>query len=168
MKALFVEYARYNTRSNELVGELIHLFEAQNADRQDHPAILEVRSIVIQMWDASAVWWQRLKLQEAITHPGRGYNGNTGEAFNALKVQDALWESWVIHAQPLALEHVFQYYDSKRHCHKLPVYKMLLHLFNQATQFRGMLLQLLQQEGMHDIPSLDMIQSGRQKRVVHL
>jgi hypothetical protein len=167
MKALFVEYARYNTRCNELLGELIHLFEVRNASGQDSPEMSEVRSIVVQMWDDSAVWWQRLKLQEAITHPGRGYTGSAGDAFNALKVQDALWESWVIHAQPLALEHVFQYYDSKRHCHKLPVYRMLLHLFNAATQCRGKLLQLLQQGRMNDMPSFDMIQFNKQKKVAY-
>jgi uncharacterized damage-inducible protein DinB len=123
-----------------------------------------MKGLVLEMWDEGVLWWQRLKLQEAIVRPAKDFSGSLREAFSAVQVQDTLWESWVAHAQQMALDHVFQYYDSKRYCHKLPVYKMLLHIFNHASQCRGALLDRMREAGLEEVPAIDLISKGKTKR----
>ena len=164
MKQLLQLYSSYHIQANALMAEALFRFEADPAFARDTHRLDSMKGIVLEMWDEGVMWWQRMKLQEAIVRPARDFSGTLREAFSAVQVQDTLWESWVGHAQPLALDHVFQYYDSKRYCHKIPVYKMLLHVFNHASQCRGALLHMLQEAGSEDLPSLELVSRGRQKR----
>lgn len=164
MKQLLLDYATYHARANGLLQEAISQVAENPLKGASSVYADQIHGIVISLWEASSVWWQRMKLQEVISSPGKHYSGTVRDAWEALQEQDKMWLSWLEHAPVLALEHVFQYYDSKRHCHKMPVYKMLLHLFNQAAQYRGALLVLLRLAGQEQLPTLDMVSSNKVKR----
>ena len=48
----------------------------------------------------------------------------------------------------MGIEHVFQYYNSKKEHFKSPVYQMLMHVFNHGTYHRGQLVNMLRQLGV--------------------
>ena len=66
-------------------------------------------------------------------------------------------------ASELSLDHVFHYYTTKKELIKLPVYQMLLHVFNHGTYHRGQLVTILRELGVEKIPQTDFIVWSRKK-----
>jgi uncharacterized damage-inducible protein DinB len=62
------------------------------------------------------------------------------------------------------LDHVFQYYNSKREYFKQPIFQMLLHVFNHGTYHRGQLVNMLRQLAVEKIPQTDFIVFSRTKK----
>jgi uncharacterized damage-inducible protein DinB len=63
----------------------------------------------------------------------------------------------------MALDHVFQYYNTKRELFKDPTWQMLLQVFNHGSYHRGQLVNMLRQLGVEKIPQTDFIVWGRKK-----
>ena len=77
--------------------------------------------------------------------------------------QSILWKDWVGNASEMALEHVFQYYNSKKEMFKQPVWQMILHVLNHGTYHRGQLVNMLRQLGIEKIPQTDFVVWSRKK-----
>lgn len=118
----------------------------------------------MHIWDAESAWWQRIKLQEVITAPSANFKGTTRDLVSALQHQNQLYENWIRHASDAAIEHVFQYYNSKREHFKQPVYEVLLHVFNHGTYHRGQIVTMLRALGVTKIPQTDFIVWTRLKK----
>ena len=107
------------------------------------------------MWDAESGWWQRMKLQERFVFPSENFKGTTHDAVNGLLSQSKLWEGWVTTVPAHGLDHVCEYRDTKRESFKIPIYTMLMHVFNHGTFHRGQLINMLRQHGVTKLPSTD-------------
>ena len=115
------------------------------------------------MLDADSIWWQRMKMNERINIPSENFNGTMKEVTDGLLQQSKLWEEWVSNASDLSLDHVFQYYNTKKEHFKMPVYQMLHHVFNHGTYHRGQLVNMLRQLDVEKIPSTDFSFWSRKK-----
>ena len=107
------------------------------------------------MWDAESAWWQRMKLHERLIIPSETFNGSMPDIANGLLNQSRQWKEWVAAASDLSLDHVFQYYNSKKEAVKMPVFQLLLHVFNHGTYHRGQLVNMCRQLGVEKLPRTD-------------
>src|SRR5436190_1661815 len=82
---------------------------------------------------------------------------------NGLMAQSNQWKDWINNASEMALEHVFQYYNTKREMFKQPVFQVILHVFNHDNYHRGQLVNMLRQVGIEKIPQTDFIIWSRKK-----
>lgn len=164
MKELLRQYAAYNYWANSrLMEQLVRLpLEKQQAEITS--SFNGLLPTVLHIWNAEAVWWQRVKLHERIQVPGENFPGDLRDACSGLLQQSRLWEEWVINASELSLEHVFQYYTTKREPVKMPVYQVVHHVFNHSTYHRGQLVTILRQLGADSIPSTDFFAWARGKK----
>lgn len=155
MKELLGRMASYNAWANKRLVELMLTLPEENCTREIASSFPGLLRTVLHMWDAEAVWWQRLRLQEHVIWPGAGFSGGFADAAEGLLRQSQIWEDWARRASVISLEHVIQYQNSKRETFKIQTAQMLQHVFNHSTYHRGQLVTMLRQLGADKIPATD-------------
>ncbi len=163
LKDIVKQMAAYNIWANQ---QLIALSVSLPEEKQIAEVPSSFNSLsktFLHMWDAESSWWQRLKLHERIIVPSENFKGSLRDITNGLVQQNQQWLDWINSASDLALEHVFQYQNSKKEMFKQPVYQMLLHVFNHGTYHRGQVVNILRQLGVEKIPQTDYIVWSRRK-----
>lgn len=115
------------------------------------------------MWNAEAVWWQRVKLVESVYLPMDDFKGTVIELSTHWKVQSKEWVSWLETATEAMIHHEFIYHNSKKERFKQPVADALEHLFLHQSYHRGQLVTMLRQLGIKEIPATDYIVFTRKK-----
>jgi uncharacterized damage-inducible protein DinB len=164
MKELLRQYAAYNIWANQKLTELILSLTEEQQHKEIASSFNGLHKTILHLWDAESIWWQRMKLHERIIRPSENFNGSTKDIVNGLLNQSRQWEEWVNSASDLSISHVFQYQTTKKEQFKLPIYQMLLHLFNHGTYHRGQLVTILHQLGVEKInPQTDFIVWSRKK-----
>ena len=164
MKELLGQYAVYNTWANQKLIECIQGQPEEIAVKEIPSSFKTLQSTLLHMWDAESIWWQRMKLQEGTVAPSTNFKGTTRDVVTALQHQNKLWENWIGNASPAALDHVFMYYSTKGEPFKMPVFQMLMHVFNHGTYHRGQLVNMLRQLGVQKIPQTDFVVWTRSKK----
>ena len=116
------------------------------------------------MLDAESMWWQRIKLQEAVMRPSDSFGGNFETVSKAVRLQDRQWLDWITACNEHGFQHEFIYFDSKRNRYKQPVHQVLMQVFNHSAYHRGQLVTMLRQSGIEKVPATDFIAWSRRKR----
>ena len=155
MKELLKQYATYNIWATKRILDIILVMPEEKQMAELPSSFTSLFKTVLHMLDAESIWWQRMKMNERINIPSENLNGTMKEVADGLLQQSKLWEEWVSNASDLSLDHVFQYYNTKKEHFKMPVYQMLHHVFNHATYHRGQLVNMLRQLGVEKIPQTD-------------
>ena len=163
MKEMLTQFAAYNSWANQKIMEVILSLPEEKQKQEVPSSFNSLYSTVLHMWDAESAWWQRMKLNERVIVPSENFNGTMKDVVSGLTQQNQLWLDWVKNANEMAIEHVFQYYNSKKEHFKSPVYQMLMHVFNHGTYHRGQLVNMLRQLGVEKIPPTDFIIWSRKK-----
>jgi uncharacterized damage-inducible protein DinB len=163
MKELLVNFAAYNEWANHKLFETILVLPPEKQEQELPSSFSSIYKTVLHMWDAESIWWQRMKLHERLVIPSENFNGSMKDIINGLQQQNQLWHQWVSSATEPMLDHVFQYYTTKKELFKQPVGDMVLHVFNHGTYHRGQLVNMLRQLGVEKIPQTDFIVWSRKK-----
>ncbi len=156
MKELLLQMARYNIWANKQFIEILLKVEDEVLDKEITSSFPSIRATAYHMWSAEDIWLQRLLLTEQPVWAQSVFDGNFGEAA----------EKWQQSSQGLmdfvdkqykdeALRHVLQYYNLKKVSFKMPVYTVLMQVFNHATYHRGQLVTMMRQAGIKKIPGTD-------------
>lgn len=155
MKEILQQFAAYNCWANQKITDTVLKLDENTQQQIVAGSFPNLYATVLHMWDAESGWWQRIKLHEKILTPSENFNPSMQEAINGLLQQDRLWEQWIGNATLPALEHVIAYQSSKREQIKLPVFQVILHVFNHSTYHRGQLVTMLRALGIDKIPPTD-------------
>jgi uncharacterized damage-inducible protein DinB len=167
MKELLQQYAAYNSWANKMLFERINKLSDEDINKEIASSFPSLYKTVQHMWRAADIWYQRLKLVENIVSSADGFTGSFAELCSNLAKQDQQWKEWIDGATETQINHVFAYIRNKEQ-EKLPVYQMLVHLFNHATYHRGQLVTLLRQLNAEKIPATDFSAYCRLKNKVPL
>jgi uncharacterized damage-inducible protein DinB len=154
MKQLLQQYAAYNVWASKLLFERIGKLSEEEIHKEIVSSFPSVYKTIQHMWLAEEVWWQRLKLVENIELQSEKFTGSLNEMTAILARQSQQWVDWVDTATDNQIAHVFAYVRNKEQ-QKMPVYQMLLHVFNHGTYHRGQLVTMLRQLGADKIPQTD-------------
>ena len=163
MKDLLQQCTAYTAWANQKLFDCICNLHEEQLTREITSSFPSIQKTVLHMWDADAIWWQRLKFEERITRPSDEFTGNFPDLVKKSLQQSATWKEWVDNATEVQLQHVFAYQNTKKEQFKQPVYEMLLHLSNHATYHRGQLVTMLRQLGVDKIPQTDFVVFCRKK-----
>jgi uncharacterized damage-inducible protein DinB len=155
MKDILLSYAAYNLwANNRIAGVLMKLPDTQ-LDQETGSSFGTLRKTVYHMWDAESLWYQRLQLTEQVVKPASGFDDTFSVACARWQAQSVRLADWVRDVQPVRLEHVVAYYDTRKQYCKSTVIEILMQVFNHATYHRGQLVTLLRQAGITKIPVTD-------------
>ena len=163
MKELLQQFATYNIWANQKLMELMQSLPEEKQMAEIPSSFNSLYKTVLHMWDAESAWWQRMKLHERLIMPSENFKGAMKDVVNGLMQQSNQWLDWISNASDIALDHVFQYQNSKKEQFKQPICQMLLHVFNHGTYHRGQLINMLRQLGVEKLPQTDFIVWSRKK-----
>ena len=163
MKELLRQFAAYNYWANQKLFEVILALPAEQQTREVPSSFSSIHKTLLHMWDAESIWWQRMKLQEAVIPPSSNFSGTTQDIISGLQLVDRQWDEWISNATPMALDHVFSYYSLKKEHFKQPTYQVVMHVMNHNMYHRGQLVNMLRQLGVQKIPQTDYIVWSRKK-----
>jgi len=164
MKELLKQLAAYNVWANQRITDVILSLPEEKQKAEIASSFNSLHTTILHIWDAESIWWQRMKLHERFVRPSDNPKGSTRDVINGLLSQSKLWEGWVSNASELSLDHVFQYYNNKKEPVKMPIYQMVLHVFNHSTYHRGQLITMLRQLGVEKLPGTDFVLWVRNKK----
>ncbi len=162
MKELLQQYAAYNIWATRLLVERINKLSHEQVNQEIASSFPSFYKTIQHMWLAEEAWWQRLKLVEHLDLQSDKFTGSFDELTANLDRQSLQWIEWVNGATESQLDHVFAYIRNKEQI-KMPVYQMLLHIFNHASYHRGQLVTMLRQLGEDTIPATDFSAYCRRK-----
>jgi len=163
MKILLTQLSAYHQWANQLLTERILQLPDELVQQKVPSSFPGLAATILHMWDAEAIWWQRMKLLEQITIPSKGFTGSTTELVKHLMSQSRQWHEWITNAHEHMFDHEFIYHNSKGEKFKQPIYQMLLHLFHHGTYHRGQLVTMMRQLELNNIPQTDFIVWSRKK-----
>jgi len=163
MKEILKELAAYNIWANNLLFDAVKKLPEELHHKEIASSFNSLFKTALHMWNAESIWWQRLKMHERIIRPSENFKGSMQDVSNGLMSQALQWKDWVDTASEMSLDHVFQYYNTKRELFKQPTWQMLLHLFNHDTYHRGQLIYILRQVGVEKVPETDFIVWSRKR-----
>jgi uncharacterized damage-inducible protein DinB len=164
MKELLKLQGAYNYWANQRIVETVLALPEGECLRELPSSFPSLQKTLLHIWDAETGWWQRLKLQERIELPGKTFSGTIQDVAAGLLHQSKLWEDWSGQASPVALDHVIQFYTSKREPVKIQTGQLLLHVFNHSTYHRGQIITMLHQLGHTKVPATDYFLWTKNKR----
>lgn len=156
MKELLQQYARYNVWANKQLIDVLQKLDNEQLDAEIKSSFPSIRKTVYHLWSAEDIWLQRLLLAEQPVWAESVFDGSFDEA--AAKWQDTSAGLLAFVEKQYnddAFRHVLQYYNLKKVSFKLPVYTVLMQVFNHATYHRGQLVTMLRQAGVKKIPGTD-------------
>jgi uncharacterized damage-inducible protein DinB len=163
MKEILQQFAAYNIWANQKIMEVIQALPEEKQLAEVTSSFNSLYKTVLHMWDAESAWWQRMKLQERVVIPSENFKGSMKDVISGLMQQSNQWLEWISSASDIALDHVFQYQNSRKEQFKQPVYQMVLHVMNHGTYHRGQLITMLRQLGVEKLPPTDFIVWSRKK-----
>ncbi|MGB4843524.1 MAG: DinB family protein [Ferruginibacter sp.] len=163
MKEVLKQYAAYTIWANQKIFDCMSNLSDEQINQEITSSFPSLSKTILHMWNAEAIWWQRLKLEEKIIVPGDNFTGSFTELIKQVNQQSIIWKEWVDNATETQLQHVFFYRNTKREEFKQPVYELLLHIMNHGTYHRGQLVTMLRQLGVDKIPSTDFTTFCRKK-----
>jgi len=162
MKEILLQYAQYNVWANKLITEALLKLEDGAVEKEIISSFPSVSTTVCHIWSAEFIWLQRLQLVEHPVWVQNEFTGTFEEAVaNWHQVSLSLKQFIEKQYDDRALEHTLQFYDRQKVSHKMPVYQVLLHVFNHSTQHRGQLITMLRQLGVTKIPQTDFVAFAR-------
>jgi uncharacterized damage-inducible protein DinB len=164
MKEMLTQLAAYNLWANQKLLELINQLPAEKHHAEWPSSFKSLYATILHMWDAESIWFQRVKMHERFVVPSENFNGTMQDTSNGLLQQNHLWLDFASNSSEAALEHVFQYYNSKKEHFKQPVWQVMMHVFNHGTYHRGQLVNMLRQGGVEKIPQTDLVVFSRLKK----
>jgi uncharacterized damage-inducible protein DinB len=164
MKDILLRYAAYNLWANNKIADVLKKLPDTQLDQETGSSFGSLRKTVYHMWDMESLWYQRLQLVEQAVWPSAGFEGSFTEACSRWQHQSGILVDWVGQVQPVRLEHVVAYYDTRKQYCKSTVIEILMQVFNHATYHRGQLVTLLRQAGITKIPVTDYSEFTRSKR----
>ncbi len=163
MKELLQQYSAYNLWANKA----ILLCVAGLSDEQQHKEIVSSFSSILKtlthMMDVESVWWQRLKLSEHVIWPSAEQDVDFNLVNKRLLETSENWAEWVKQSHEAALNHVFEYRNSKKELFKQPVNEIVMQVVNHQTYHRGQLVTMLRQLEISKIPNMDFVSFCRTK-----
>jgi uncharacterized damage-inducible protein DinB len=113
------------------------------------------------MWDADAIWWQRIKGETAIKVPSGYFKDTTPQLIQQLLLQDEAWYSWINSLEDNELVKAFRYSNSRGEQFEQPLADLILHICNHGTYHRGQLVTMLRSLDVNNIPQTDFIHWAR-------
>lgn len=164
VKELLLQYATYNHWANRRLADVILGQNEEKLHQVSQASFGSIHQTLLHLWDASAIWWQRLKLVEHVKRPSDTPGYNTSQVLSEILKMDIIWMDWIAHASDPALTHVLAYHTSKKEMFKQPVYHLILHLFNHSSYHRGQLITMLRELEVKNLPATDFIVWSRTQK----
>ena len=161
MKDLLLQYAQYNIWANTLIVESMLKLPETSVNRTINSSFQSISATTTHCWSAEDVWLQRLMKVENPIWAASFFKGSFEDACSNWLVASQGLEKYVEQHDEATLQGEITYKDMQQVGYTMPVYQLLIHVFNHATYHRGQLITMLRQVGEDQVPRTDFIVFAR-------
>lgn len=161
MQQLLTSFTRYEYWANQQLLQVIVQLPVAQQEQEIVSSFPSIRKTCLHIWDASAIWWQRLQMIEPVVIPGKQPPASMREIAAGILRQNEQWIEWIVSVTAAELEAVLAYRNMKGEAFEQQVKEILLHLNNHGTYHRGQLVTMLRQLGITQLPQTDYILYSR-------
>lgn len=165
MKELLTAYATYNLWANKTFADFILKLPPSDVNKEVPSSFKTIQQTLYHMCWAENTWRQRLLLAEKVLPLNEDLLNDIPGLCKEFVHQSTQIQQWVAGKNELALNHVFQYQNTRNEFFKQPVSEVLLQIFNHGAYHRGQLVNMFRQLGHENIPQTDFIIWARSKRM---
>src|SRR5688500_13951670 len=99
MKEILQQLVNYHIWWNNLIMDSEKKIPHELTTKEVASSFNNLFKTITHMWNAEAIWRQRMKLQERIIEPMEVFKGNINEAIEELSQQSKQWKNWIANAQ---------------------------------------------------------------------
>lgn len=157
MKRLLLDYATYHMWANEQLYKTVQKLDDERWNRTVASSFPSLLKTVLHMWDAEAIWWQRIQNKHPLQIPSKSFEEPPIKGMEAMMQQAGLWRDWLASKNEEDLSGSFSYTNLKGQPFTSEYVQLLMHLFNHGTYHRGQVVTILRQLNVEAIPPTDFI-----------
>ncbi|MES2331244.1 MAG: DinB family protein [Bacteroidota bacterium] len=161
MKQLLTSFAQYEHWANERLFQVISPLTEEQQQQEIVSSFSSVHKTCLHIWDATAIWWQRVHKVKEIVVPSLSFHPTMQEIEDGLLQQNKQWIDWVRSATDADISYVLPYKNMKGEAFEQEVKEILLHVNNHGSYHRGQLVTMLRQLEVEKIPQTDYILYAR-------
>jgi uncharacterized damage-inducible protein DinB len=157
MKKIYEQYTQFNVWANQRLVDTL----ASLSDEQFNAPIVSsfpsVRTTFLHIWDAEALWLNRLNGISLEAFPSKTFQGDTQAVFDGV-LNASKDFAYFVAAQPdVFFETTIQFKTISYGAGSQQAYEMIHHCMNHSTFHRGQLITLGRQLGLEKFPPTDFV-----------
>jgi len=161
MKALLRELMAYNIWANRQITSVILAMDPGSWHQPVASSFPTLYKTLLHIWDADAIWWQRLEKRPTLHIPSTWFTGDLPELVDHLLKQEQQWLDLFQPEGDLDPAGDFTYTNLKGDQFGQPLYQVITHIGNHGTYHRGQLVTMLRALGAGPIPQTDFVHWAR-------
>ncbi len=155
MKEIYVNYASYNLWANS---RMLETFAGLSAEQLETPIVSSfpsVRLTFLHIWDAEALWLERLQGNSPAFFPSKYFMGDNHDVFSGFIKASTEFLAFVegqpasFFEEPLFFKTISYGEQTQR------AFEMIHHCMNHSTFHRGQLITMGRQLGIEKFPPTD-------------
>ena len=123
MKKVLVHYATYNQWANKRMTDTIVNLSNEQLHKDINSSFRTIYKLLLHLWDAEYLWWQRMKLHQNVEWPGKSFNGSLIELSANLLQQSKQWREWTEISTEEDLGKDFTYKNLKKESFSQPLFR---------------------------------------------
>ena len=165
MKELLENYTAYNLWANTKLSEFLKTAPAEALDLEQKSSFPSVRLTVYHMWDAEAIWYNRLLGTSFKEWPSEKYPGKGLDFVPDFLNQSALIADYVKDSTEESLTDRYKYSNMEEKEFSSRRSDTILHCMNHSTFHRGQIVTMLRNVGFTELDSTDYVMYSREMKL---
>ncbi|HEX2787161.1 MAG TPA: DinB family protein [Ignavibacteria bacterium] len=157
MKDLLHLYTKYNHWANKQLCLKISEIGNELLDKPVKNSFPSLRKTVYHIWDAEAIWLERLLGMSATDWPSNHFKGDFIEAQDLMLKMSERFVDYIATNDEEFLMSEFSYKGLGGQDYKNKRYLSIMHCMNHSTFHRGQLITILREFDVPDLPGTDLI-----------
>jgi uncharacterized damage-inducible protein DinB len=148
---------QYNRWANTKLAGFLKKLDPPLLDKEIVSSFNTIRKTLYHVWDAEAIWFNRLKGTSLNDWPSKSFNGNDSDALKGFIDQSGMFVRYTdgLSENDLHIEFSYSNLEGKKFTNR--VADVLQHVMNHSTFHRGQLVTMLRNAGFTELSSTDFI-----------
>jgi len=163
MKEHLVSLAAYNLWANKKIENFVRTVSEENGNLVQKSSFPTIKETIIHIWNAQAIWLDRLHNISVLTIPGKDFMGTTLGAAAMLVENSNIWMKMVDSLDENKIHESVDYKNLNGDEFINTWAQIITHVMNHGTYHRGQLVTMLRGTGLTDLSSTDLTNFYREK-----
>ncbi len=147
----------YNVWAQERIAQIIAEAGEEAGIKQQFSSFPTIRETLIHIWDAQAIWLDRINQVKITGWPGKTFKGNTQDAARLLVENCKAWLNYTQGLDNSQFDEVVDYVNLSGERHSETKAGIIAHVMNHSTYHRGQIITMLRGAGYTGMGSTDLI-----------
>jgi len=152
-----INLTHYNLWANTKLTGFLKMLSTALLDKDIISSFNTIRKTLYHVWDAEAIWYNRIKGTSLPDWPSNNFTGTNEEAFVGFIEQSAMFARFANNSNEDMIMRQIKYKSLEGKEYENNISEIIVHIMNHSTFHRGQLITMLRNVGFKDLSSTDYI-----------